>query len=250
MSFQQSGQGCFSNNRGRDAFPAIGAGMPLLQGAAGVKMTTEIGLTPILVGIAGGSGSGKTTLTTAIYERLGNQHSLVMSCDGYYKDLSHLSPEARAATNFDHPDALDIETLTRDLHQLKAGYPIEVPIYDFTTHTRVPDTRLVHPALIVLIEGILLFAIEGVRSLLDLRVFVDAPADIRFIRRMARDIAERGRTVDSVIRQYLSTTRPMHNAFVEPSKGVADMVVSGEEKIERLTACLLERIQALTSCCP
>ena len=211
-------------------------------------MATEIGLTPILVGIAGGSGSGKTTLTTAIYERLGNQYALVMSCDGYYKDLGHLPPEARAATNFDHPDALDIKALTRDLHQLKAGNSIEVPIYDFTTHTRAPIARLVHPTLIVLIEGILLLAIEAVRSLLALRVFVDAPADIRFIRRMARDIEERGRTVDSVIQQYLSTTRLMHDAFVEPSKAFADMVVSGEEKIDGLTARLLERIQALTSC--
>lgn len=208
-------------------------------------MTTEIGLTPILVGIAGGSGSGKTTLTTAIYECLGNQHALVMSCDGYYKDLSHLPPEARAAVNFDHPDALDIEALTRDLHQLKAGNRIEAPIYDFATHTRAPDTRLVHPTPIVLVEGILLFAIEGVRALFDLRVFVDAAADIRFIRRMTRDIEERGRTMDSVIEQYLSTTRPMHNAFVESSKPFADMVVSGEENIETLTARLLECIEAV-----
>ena len=212
-------------------------------------MATEIGLTPILVGIAGGSGSGENDLNNsdlrASWEPVRPCNELRWVLQGTLAICPLKPVRQRILTT---QMRLDIEALTRDLHQLKAGNSIEVPIYDFTTHTRAPIARLVHPTLIVLIEGILLFAIEAVRSLLALRVFVDAPADIRFIRRMARDIEERGRTVDSVIQQYLSTTRLMHDAFVEPSKAFADMVVSGEEKIEGLTARLLERIQALTSC--
>ncbi len=203
--------------------------------------------TPTLIGIAGGSGSGKTMLATAIHRHLGEQQSVVMACDWYYKDLSHLTPGDRAAVNFDHPDSLDIDLFTRQIHELKAGDAVKLPIYDFTTHTRKPDTRVLHPTPIVLIEGILLFAIESVRSLLDLRIFVDTPADIRFIRRLMRDIEERGRTVDSAIQQYLTTTRPMHYAFVEPSQVFADVVVSGEENVESLTARVIERLETLAN---
>ena len=170
-----------------------------------------------------------------------------MSLDWYYKDLSHLSPTDRARVNFDHPDALDVHLFTCQMRQFKAGKTIETPIYDLATHTRRPETRTLHHTSIVLVEGILLLSLDSVRSLLDLKVFVDAPADIRFIRRLERDIKERGRTVDSVIQQHLATVRPMHFAFVEPSKGFADMVFSGEERVETLTGLLLKSIENLAN---
>ena len=208
-------------------------------------MDTSIGLTPTLIGFSGGSGSGKTTLATAIHERLGNRRSVVLSLDAYYKDLSHLSLEERAAVNFDHPDALDVQLLTQQIHQLRCGHAVEVPCYDFTTHTRSSETLTLQPKAVVLTEGILLLALEPIRSLLDLKVFVDAPADIRFIRRLRRDIQERGRTVDSCIQQYYATTRPMHFAWVEPNKAFADVVVSSEDEVETLAALLIEHIENL-----
>ena len=208
-------------------------------------MTTAPKSTPILIGIAGGSGSGKTTLAEAIHARLGGQKSVLLSLDGYYKELSHLSPVDRARVNFDHPDALDIDFFTRQMRQLKSGQTINTPIYDFTTHTRQPQTQMVSPTPIVLVEGILLLAIDSVRSLFDLKVFVDTPADIRFIRRLERDIRERGRTVDSVIQQYRSSGRPMQFDFVQPSQKFADIIVSGEDSVETLTAILIERIEKL-----
>ena len=168
-----------------------------------------------------------------------------MACDWYYKDLSHLPLGDRAVVNFDHPDSLDIDLFTRQIQQLKMGSAVKRPIYDFTPHTRKPGTRILHPTSIVVIEGILLFAIESIRSLLDLRIFVDTPADIRFIRRLVRDIEERGRTVDSAIQQYMTTTRPMHYAFVEPSKRFADVVVSGEQNVESLAVRVIERLETL-----
>ena len=208
-------------------------------------MDTSIGLTPTLIGFSGGSGAGKTTLAAAIHERLGNHRSTVLNLDAYYKDLSHLPLEERAAINFDHPDALDVQLLTQQIRQLRGGYAIGVPRYDFTTHTRRPETLTLQPKAVVLVEGILLLALESIRSLLDLKVFLDAPADIRFIRRLLRDIQERGRTVDSCIQQYYATTRPMYFAWVEPSKAFADVVVSSEEEIETLTTLLIERIENL-----
>ena len=208
-------------------------------------MDTSIGLTPTFIGFSGGSGSGKTTLAAAIHERLGNHRSAVLSLDAYYKDLSHLPLEERAAVNFDHPDALDVQLLTQQIRQLRCGHPVEVPRYDFTTHTRRSETVTLQPKTVVLAEGILLLALEPIRSLLDLKVFVDAPPDIRFIRRLLRDIQERGRTVDSCIQQYYATTRPMHFAWVEPSKAFADVVISSEEEIETLATLLIEHIEHL-----
>jgi uridine kinase len=208
-------------------------------------MDTSIGLTPTLIGFSGGSGSGKTTLTAAIHGRLGNHRSAVLSLDAYYKDLSHLPLEERAAVNFDRPDALDVQLLTQQIRQLRCGRAVEVPRYDFTTHTRRPETLTLQPKAVVLAEGILLLALDPIRSLLDLKVFVDAPADVRFIRRLIRDIRERGRTVDSCIQQYYATTRPMHFAWVEPSKAFADVVVSGEKEINTLTTLLIEHIEHL-----
>ena len=209
------------------------------------SMGTSIRLTPILIGFAGGSGSGKTTLAAAIHQRLGSHRSAVLSLDSYYKDLSHLPLEARASVNFDHPDALDVQLLTQQIRQLRYGKAVGVPCYDFTTHTRRLETRTLQPKAVVLVEGILLLALEPIGSLFDLKVFVDAPADIRFIRRLVRDIQERGRTVDSCIRQYYATTRPMHFAWVEPSKAFADVVVSGEEETETLATLLINRIENL-----
>ena len=208
-------------------------------------MDTVIGLTPTLVGFSGGSGSGKTTLATAIHQRLGNHRSTVLSLDAYYKDLNHLPLKQRAKVNFDHPDALDIQLLTQQIRQLKCGQAVEVPRYDFTTHTRRPETLTLQPKSVVLIEGILLFALDSIRSLLDLKIFVDLPSDIRFIRRLVRDIQERERTVDSCIQQYYATTRPMHFAWVEPSKEFADVIVSGEDEIDILATFLIERIKSL-----
>ena len=208
-------------------------------------MNTSIKLTPIFIGFSGGSGSGKTTLAAAIHERLGNRRSAVLSLDAYYKDLSHLSPEERAEVNFDHPDALDVQLLIQQLVQLRCGHSVEVPRYDFTTHTRRPEALTLQPTAVVLVEGILLLALDSLRTMLDLKVFVDVPADIRFIRRLTRDIQHRARTVDSCIQQYYVTTRPMHFAWVEPSKAFADVVVSGEEEIQTLVTLLIERIENL-----
>ena len=153
-----------------------------------------------------------------------------------------MKPEDRAHVNFDHPDALDVNLLT----QLKAGKMIDVPCYDFTTHSRQHETQVLSPREIVLVEGVLLLALNATRPLLDLKIFVDTPADIRFIRRLVRDIEERGRTVDSGIQQYCATTHPMHFTWVEPSKALADVVVSGENEIETLTALLLDHIASIS----
>lgn len=210
-------------------------------------MNTSTELSSIFIGFAGGSGAGKTALATAIHERLGRDRSVILSLDWYYKDLNHLNLEDRARVNFDHPDALEVSLLNQQMSHLKAGGAIEVPVYDFTTHTRRPETRTLSPKPIVLVEGILLLALDAIRPLLDVKVFIDTPADIRFIRRLVRDINERGRTVDSVIRQYYATTRPMHFAWVEPSKAFADVIVSGEKEIGSITALLLERIENLVN---
>jgi uridine kinase len=175
--------------------------------------------------VAGGTGSGKTTVAQAILERVGRDRIAYIQHDSYYRDLSHLPLEERARVNFDHPDALENELLVQHLRQLCAGRPAEVPIYDFTTHTRRPETRTVYPHRVILVEGILIFADKTLRDMMDVKIFVDTDADIRFIRRLQRDIAERGRTMESVIRQYLETVRPMHLEFVEPSKRYADVII-------------------------
>ena len=179
----------------------------------------------IVIGVAGGSGSGKTTVSEAILDRVGRERIAYLQHDSYYKDRSHLPPEERANANFDHPDALESELLARHLSDLKSGRAVEVPVYDFTTHTRKEETLRVEPRKVILVEGILIFAEKILRDLMDVKVFVDTDADIRFIRRLQRDLTERGRTVQSVIRQYMETVRPMHLEFVEPSKRYADVIV-------------------------
>ncbi len=180
---------------------------------------------PVVIGVAGGTGSGKTTVAREILKRAGTHQISLIQHDAYYKDLSNLPEAQRALHNFDHPDALDNELLIEHLKALKAGQPIEMPIYDFKTHTRTARTQTVYPHRVILVEGILIFADERLRRLMDVKIFVDTDADIRFIRRLQRDIAERGRTMESVIHQYLSTVRPMHQRFVEPSKRYADIII-------------------------
>ncbi|MCS6964766.1 uridine kinase, partial [Thermoflexus sp.] len=180
---------------------------------------------PIVIGIAGGTGSGKTTVAEAIVRRIGPERIALIQQDSYYKDQSHLPMEERVQINYDHPDSLDTDLLIQHLKELLAGRPVEVPIYDFTTYTRTSRTRRVEPRPVILVEGILVFAEKALRDLLDIKIYVDADPDIRFIRRLQRDIAERGRTLESVIQQYLSTVRPMHLEFVEPSKRYADIII-------------------------
>lgn len=180
---------------------------------------------PFIIGVAGGTGSGKTTVSKRICAMVGDEHLAYIQHDSYYRDLSHLSPEARGRQNYDHPQSLDTPLLVQHLRQLRAGQPAEVPVYDFATHTRRSDVQRVQPAHIVLLEGILIFVEKELRDLMDMRIFVDTDADLRFIRRLQRDIDERGRSTSSVIEQYLATVRPMHLEFVEPSKRYADIIV-------------------------
>jgi uridine kinase len=180
---------------------------------------------PVVVGVAGGSGSGKTTVVSEIVRALGPDHVTVVQHDSYYKDRSGLAPAERAAVNYDHPDALDTPLLVRHVRELVDGRTASVPVYDFSSHTRTTRTNRVDPRPAVIVEGILVLAEPELRALMDIRVFVDTDADLRFIRRLARDVSERGRTNESVVSQYLETVRPMHLEFVEPSKRYAHVIV-------------------------
>lgn len=181
--------------------------------------------TPIIIGVAGGSGSGKTTVSHAILQRVGTEHIAYLEHDAYYKDLADIPPFHDGVVNFDHPDTLETSLLIDHIHQLKDWQPVEVPIYDFTTYSRTGRFFTMPPQPIILVEGILVFAEPDLRKLFDVRIFVDTDPDIRFIRRLQRDISERGRTVNSVIDQYLQSVRPMHLEFVEPSKRYADVII-------------------------
>jgi uridine kinase len=180
---------------------------------------------PLVIGIAGGSGSGKTTVANVILDRVGIQQIAYLPHDAYYKDLQRLPAVQKAIVNFDHPDSLETSLLAEHIHQLKMGNDIDLPIYDFKTHSRTTNTERIKSKPIILVEGILLFIESSLRDLFDVKIFVDTDADIRFIRRLQRDINERGRSTESVIRQYLTTVRPMHLEFVEPSKRYADVII-------------------------
>lgn len=180
---------------------------------------------PIIIGVAGGSGSGKTTVVRKIAENLGDAHVSVLEHDRYYRDHPELRLEERAALNYDHPGSLETDLLVRHVEALKAGHSVDVPVYDFARHARVSASTSVSPRTAIIVEGILIFADAPLRALMDVKVFVDADDDTRFIRRLQRDITERGRTVDSVIDQYENTVKPMHLEFVEPSKRYADVIV-------------------------
>ena len=200
---------------------------------------------PVVVGVAGGTGSGKTTVAAEILRRAGTEHISLIETDAYYKDLSDLPMAQRAMQNFDHPDALDNELLIAQLQELKAGRPVEVPVYDFTTHARTTSTLRVEPHRVILLEGILIFSDPALRQLMDVRIYVDTDADIRFIRRLQRDIAERGRTMESVIHQYLATVRPMHQEYVEPSKRHANVIIPEGGFNEVAMEMIAARIRAL-----
>ncbi|RMF60655.1 MAG: uridine kinase [Calditrichaeota bacterium] len=179
----------------------------------------------ILIGIAGASGSGKTLVAQTIYEALGSEKVVIIQEDSYYKNLSHLPLEERTKINFDHPDAFDHDLLIDHLQRLLRGEIIEHPIYDYTTHTRKDETKKVGPHQIIIVEGILILAIPELRELMNIKIFIDTPPDICLIRRLQRDIKERGRSVDSVLEQYQATVRPMYLQFVEPSKRYADIII-------------------------
>jgi len=179
---------------------------------------------PLVIGLAGGSGSGKTTVARAILEAI-IPESVLIDQDAYYKDLAHLPLEERKKVNFDHPDAFDTELMIAQLQLLASGHVIEKPTYDYPAHTRAAATIGVEPRDVILVEGLLLFADARLRQLFDVKVYVDVADDVRFIRRLQRDVVERGRTMDSVIQQYLTTVRPMHLEFVEPSKRYADVIL-------------------------
>jgi uridine kinase len=180
---------------------------------------------PIVIGIAGGTGSGKTTVATVILNRVGAGNIAFLPHDAYYKDLADLPRSQRDLINFDHPDSLETDLMVEHLKLLRQGKAVEIPIYDFTTHSRTDRTSKIEPQPVILVEGILVFADPELRDLFDIKIFVDTPPDIRFIRRLERDMVERGRTVESVIQQYQMTVRPMHLEFVEPSKRLADVII-------------------------
>ncbi len=178
----------------------------------------------MIIGIAGGTGSGKTTLTLRLKERFGDDVSILFH-DNYYKSHSDLPYEARTRLNYDHPDAFDTDRMIADLEALRRGETVQCPTYDYTVHNRAAETLEVHPTKVVVVEGILIFENKALRDLMDIKIFVDTDADVRILRRITRDVKERGRSLDSVVNQYLTTVKPMHEQFVEPSKRFADIVV-------------------------
>lgn len=179
----------------------------------------------MIIGICGGTGSGKTTIARTIVETVGREKVVLVEQDSYYRNLADMPLDERHQANFDHPDSIDSDMLVNHLIRLKQGLHVEMPLYDFKTHTRSDKIETIEPKPVVIVEGILIFSESRVLDLLDMRVFVDTPDDVRFIRRLKRDIAERGRTTDSVIDQYYRTVRPMHFEFVEPSKRHADIII-------------------------
>lgn len=197
----------------------------------------------IVIGIAGGTGSGKTTITQEIVKSLGS-HVAVISHDSYYKAHHDMSYDERVKLNYDHPNSYDTEMFVEDLKALREGKPIECPIYDYTIHDRSENTLTIQPARVIIVEGIMIFHPEELRELMDIKVFVDADADIRILRRIIRDVKERGRSLDSVVNQYITTVKPMHEAFVEPSKRYADIIIpEGGENVVALEM-LIGRIRA------
>jgi uridine kinase len=179
----------------------------------------------IVFGVAGGTASGKTTVADAILDAVGAAQVAYLPHDAYYREMNHLPFSERAHLNYDHPDSLETELLIKHVEELLAGRTVQVPVYDFTTHTRTQETRPVEPSPIILIDGILIFTNARLRGLMDIKVYVDTDGDVRFIRRLQRDMNERGRSLESIIDQYMETVRPMHLEFVEPSKRYADVIV-------------------------
>jgi uridine kinase len=180
---------------------------------------------PLVIGVAGGTGSGKTTVVREIIRNIGRTHVTVLHHDSYYRDVKDLPFEERIKINYDHPDSLETSLLIRHIKQLKAGESADVPVYDFAAHLRAEETERMEPRKVIIVDGLLILWDRDLRQLMDIKVFVDTDADLRFIRRLTRDIEERGRSAESVIDQYLTTVRPMHLEFVEPSKRYADIII-------------------------
>ncbi len=200
---------------------------------------------PIVFGVAGGTASGKTTVARNILESVGASHIAYLPHDAYYKDRSDLSLEERAQLNYDHPNSLETKLLVKHVKRLLVGVPVDMPVYDFTQHRRTDQTVLVEPSPIILVDGILIFTRRKLRDLMDIKVYVDTDSDVRFIRRLKRDIEERGRSLDSVIVQYLETVRPMHLKFVEPSRRYADVIIPGGGMNQVATDMVVSRLRAL-----
>ena len=197
----------------------------------------------IVIGIAGGTGSGKTTITREIVNRLG-ENVTVITHDSFYKERHYLTYEERTKLNYDHPNAFDNDMMAEAIAKLKNGEPVEIPIYDYTIHDRTDNTMTLHPTPVILVEGILIYYSEELRNLMDIKLFVDTDADVRILRRIVRDIKERGRSLDSVVSQYLNTVKPMHEAFVEPTKKYADIIIpEGGENLVALEM-VVHRIEA------
>lgn len=201
--------------------------------------------TPLVIGIAGGSGSGKTTVANEILKDVGAHRIAFLQHDAYYRDLSHLSPEQRKLVNFDHPNALENELLIEHVMRLRNWQKINLPVYDFTTHTRTKQVIEVEPQLVIVVEGILIFAEQRLRDLFDVKIFVDTDDDIRFIRRLKRDIAERGRSMEMVITQYMTTVRPMHLDFVVPTKRYADVIIPEGGRNKVALDMVIARVESL-----
>jgi uridine kinase len=202
---------------------------------------------PLTVGVAGGTGSGKTTVAVEVLRRVGFERIAFLQHDAYYLDQGHLPLEERARVNYDHPDTLDNDLLVQHIKALQQWRAVEVPVYDFTTHKRTDATRRVEPQPVILVEGILIFAVPELRELMDVRIYVDTDPDLRFIRRLQRDIAERGRTMESVIHQYLTSVRPMHMDFVEPSKRYANVIIPEGGFNEVAMDMVVARLQEMLS---
>lgn len=200
---------------------------------------------PVVIGIAGGSGSGKTTVLEQITREFGSDPIAVLDHDAYYHDLSPLSPEERSQFNFDHPDALETDLMAEHLDRLIEGESIEKPVYDFTTHTRKEETETVKPRPVIIIEGILVLAESILEERMDIKIYVDAADDIRLVRRIRRDINERGRSIEGILKQYERTVRPMHLEFVEPSKREADVIIPRGGHNRVAIQMVMSRIQDL-----
>ncbi len=206
---------------------------------------TSLKYKPVVFGVAGGTASGKTTVARAVLDAVGASKIAYLPHDAYYHDRVDLSFEDRTRLNYDHPDSLDTKLLVRHIKDLSVGAPVHVPVYDFTTDRRTEDTILVEPAPIILVDGILIFTKRKLRDLMDIKIFVDTDADVRFIRRLQRDMKERGRSLDSVVQQYLETVRPMHLKFVEPSKRYADIIIPGGGQNKVAMEMVVSRLQML-----